>query len=241
MSDFKVINTHNTLSYTKCDYEQDLPNLKKASRIDQEELVNTLHTKAHKKWKIIIDGIEKNIEAHRAKGEYIAIAPTVIVYDEAGMGIEKERRAVTAQEWKDKYYPEMLDRFKHGLTVNGMVIVPPNYRPDMIEAIDGGLGWIKAVYSDSNNKVIKEAHAVIKDREYVTADGLDPAKEKEKRIKTELGMKKVKDVFEGESKDRKGSVQVSADADYAERGYTNELKHRKRLKEEKEKGGAVSE
>jgi hypothetical protein len=122
-----------------------------------------------------------------------------------------------------------------------MVMVPINYRPDMIEAIDGGLGWIKAVYSDSNSKVTKEASAVIKDREYVTADGLDPAKEKEKRIKTESGMQKVKDVFDGESRGRKGAVQVTADADYAERGYTNELKHRKRLKEEKEKGGAVSE
>jgi hypothetical protein len=241
MSDFKVINTHNTLSYTKYNYEQDIPDLRRVTRLEQEELVTTLINKSHKEWEIIIDGIEKNIEAHRAKGKYIAIAPTVIIYDEAGMGIEKERRPVTSQEWKDKYYPEMLDRFKHGVAINGMVIMKPNYRPDMIEAIDGGLGWIKAVYSDSNSKVTKEASAVIKDREYVTADGLDPAKEREKRIKTESGMQKVKDVFDGESRGRKGSVKVTADADYAERGYTNELKHRKRLKEEKEKGGAVSE
>jgi hypothetical protein len=241
MSDFKVINTHNTLSYTKYNYAQDIPDLRRATRLEQEELVTTLNTKQFKEWEIIIDGIEKNIESHRAKGEYIAIAPTVIIYDEAGMGVEKERRAVTAKEWKEKYYPEILDRFKNGVTINGMVIMKPNYRPDMIEAIDGGKGWIHAVYSESTSKVEKEAHAVILDREYVTADGLDPAKEKEKRIKNEKGeLQKVKELFDGESRGKKSSVQVTADADYAERGYTNEAKHRKRLKEEKEKGGAVS-
>jgi hypothetical protein len=97
MSDFKVINTHNTLSYTKYNYEQDIPDLRRVTRLEQEELVTTLISKSHKEWEIIIDGIEKNIEAHRAKGEYIAIAPTVIIYDEAGMGIEKERRPLTSQ------------------------------------------------------------------------------------------------------------------------------------------------
>ena len=53
-------------------------------------------------------------------------------------------------------------------------------------------------------------------------------------------MKKIKEVFEGESENRKASVAVTKNADYAERGYTNELKHQKRLKEEKDKGGAVS-
>lgn len=241
MSDFKIINTHNTLSYTKYNYAQDIPDLRRSGRLEQEELVTTLITKCYKEWEVIIDGIEKNVEAHRAKGEYIAIAPTVIIYDDAGMGVEKERRAVTGKEWNEKYYPEILDRFKHGVTINGMVIMKPNYRPDMIEAIDGGLGWIKAVYSDSNSKVTKEANAVIKDKEYVTADGLDPAKEKEKKVKAETGFTKVKDVFEGQSQGRAAVVKVTTDADFAERGYTNEVKHRKRLKEEQEKGGAVSE
>lgn len=245
MSDFKVINTHNTISYTYYNYSNQLINLHKADRLTQEEAVSSMHTKAMKAYQIILEGIEVNIEEHRSKGEYRAIAPTIIIYDKAGMGEVKEKRAVTAQEWKDKYYPEILERFKNGFAINGLSIVPKGYRPDFIEAKDGGLGWIHAVYSELDNKIRREAESVILDKEYVTADGLDPEKEKEKRILVDGAngkiTKKVKDVFTEHDADRKAEVITSSiDADYKERGYISEAKHRKRLETTKQKGGSVT-